>query len=136
MTADARVIGNLTRDIDVRQAGSTTVAKFSLAVNSKRGETEEVSYFDVVAFGDLAMNAAETLRKGDWVMVIGRLKQDRWEDKETKQVRSKVKILADDVAPGLRFARAQVQRTERAERSNGHTGGGERSTSYEDEEQF
>lgn len=111
--ADAKVVGNLTRDIETRHAGSTLVAEFSVAVNSKRGEVEEVSFFDVVAFGDLATNVSESLHKGDRVVVVGRLKQERWEDKETGQSRSRVKIIADDVAAGLRFAQASLQRTER-----------------------
>lgn len=131
--ADAKVIGNLTRDIEVRQAGSTTVAEFSVAVNSKRGEVEEVSYFDVVAFGDLATNVSESLHKGDRVVVVGRLRQERWEDKETGQNRSKVKIIADDVAPGLRFARAGVQRNERSNGYGEAPTSASRSRAYEEE---
>lgn len=128
--ADAKVVGNLTRDVEPRHTGSTTVAEVSVAVNSRRGEVEEVSFFDVVLFGDLATNAAESLHKGDRVVVVGRLKQERWEDKEG-QSRTKVKIIADDIAPGLRFARAAVQRTERTNGS--HAPAPQGTASYEEE---
>jgi single-strand DNA-binding protein len=93
--------GNLVRDPEVRdlEAGKT-VCKLSVASNSyykKDDEThQEVSYFDVDAWGTLAKNCAQYLEKGRGVRVIGRLKQDRWHDADGKG-RSRVKIIAKHV---------------------------------------
>jgi single-strand DNA-binding protein len=46
------------------------------------------------------------------VVVTGRLEQRSWETEEGEH-RSKVEITADEIGPSLRFATADVQRTER-----------------------
>lgn len=95
------VVGNLTRDPEVRQLDSgTSVAEIGIAVNSrqKRGEewVDEVDYFDVTVWGRQAENVGEYLHKGSKVLISGRLKQDRWEN-EASEKRSKVKIIAREV---------------------------------------
>lgn len=73
---------------------------FPLAVSSmsyKNGEkSEEVSYFDVVAFGKLAEICGSYLRKGTKVILSGKLKQSRWKTREGK-TQSRVKIIAQEV---------------------------------------
>jgi single-strand DNA-binding protein len=94
------IIGNITRDIEVRflQSGAA-VADASIAVNDrvKRGAdwVDEVSYFDLTLFGKTAEVACEYARKGTKVAIEGRLKQDRWQDKDSGANRSKVKIVVD-----------------------------------------
>jgi single-strand DNA-binding protein len=65
-----------------------------------------------VCWRDLAENVALSLSKGMRVVVTGRLEQRSWETEEGEH-RSKVEITADEVGPSLRFATADVQRTER-----------------------
>ena len=85
--------GRLTRDADVRFSNSgTAICKFSIASN---GYKEEVSYFNVVAFGKLAENLGKYLTKGKAVTVDGKLKQDRWEKDGVK--RSSVNIIAENI---------------------------------------
>ena len=118
------VIGNVTRDPDLRhtQAG-TAVVKFGLAWNRRRQDQEdEVSFFDVTCFRQLAENVAESISKGSRVVVFGNVVQDRWENKEGEK-RSKVAILADDVAPSLKWATAVVDKTGNG-RSQGRGGPG------------
>lgn len=97
------VLGNLTRDPELKYTSSGMAnVNFSIAVNEKwkdkSGELkEEVSFFPVVAWGKLAENIAQYIKKGRQVIVKGKLKQDRWEDKETQEKRNMVKIIADDV---------------------------------------
>lgn len=105
--------GNVTRDPEIRVTpGSlTSVAKFGIAVNkSKRmpdGSFEETPhYFDVTVFGSLADNVTESISKGARVTVFGELEYSTWDDKETGDKRSKVAILAEDVAVSLRWATA------------------------------
>ena len=73
---------------------------------------ESTSFFDIVCWRDLAENVALSLTKGMRVVVTGRLEQRSWETDEGEH-RSKVEITADEIGPSLRFATADVHRTER-----------------------
>ncbi len=115
------VTGNATREPELRFTPSgQAVANFGLAVNRrwqnrKTQEWEEaVSFFDVTVWSQLAENAAETVAKGTRVTVTGRLDQRSWETQDGDK-RSKVEIVADDVAVSLRWATAEINRNERAE---------------------
>jgi len=119
------LIGNLTRDPELRFTPSgAPVASFGLAVNRRwqnrqTNEWEEqVSFFDVVCWRELAENVAESLTKGTRVMVSGRLDQRSWETQDGEK-RSKVEVVADEVAPSLRWATAQVTRNERRDGGGG-----------------
>ena len=119
------IVGNVTRDPELRFTPSgAAVATFGLAWNQRsqnaRGETEEkVSFFDVTCWRQLAENVAESLSKGSRVVVYGRLEQRSWETND-KERRSKVEIIADDVAPSLKWATAELTRND----FKGDTGGG------------
>ena len=93
------VMGNLTREPELRQAGASQVCELSLALNrvwTKDGQKqEEVSYIDVICWGKTAEIAERFLTKGAPVLIDGRLQQDRWDDKESGQKRSKVKIVCE-----------------------------------------
>ena len=96
------LVGNLTRDPEVRYTtGGTAVCDISLAVNAQwtdkrtNERKEEVSFIDVTLWGRTAEIAGEYLAKGRPVLIEGRLQQDRWDDKETGQKRSKLKVVAD-----------------------------------------
>lgn len=90
------ISGNLTRDIEIRQTQSgTSVASFSIACNRKYNDKEEVSYFNVTVWGKLAEICGKFIGKGSSVIIVGRIKQDRWEqDGVNKQ---SVKIEASEV---------------------------------------
>lgn len=114
------LVGNVTRDPELRFTPSGTASvSFGLAVNRKwqnrntQEWEEEVSFFDVTAFASLAENAAESVGKGDRVVVNGRLRQNTWEDKNTGDKRSKIEVVADEIAPSLRWASASVTKNER-----------------------
>lgn len=117
--------GNLTRDPELRFTPSgAAVANFGLAVNRRwRNQQtnewdEQVSFFDVVCWRELAENVAESLTKGSRVMVSGRLDQRSWETQDGDK-RSKVEVVADEVGPSLRWATAQVTRNERRDGGGG-----------------
>jgi single-strand DNA-binding protein len=107
------VVGNVTRDPEMRFAQSgMAIAQFGVAWNRRRQDQEdEVSFFDVTCFRQLAENVAESLKKGARVVVYGTLQQRSWETDQGDR-RSKVEILADDVAPSLRWATAEVTKNE------------------------
>ena len=110
-----QVVGNVTRDPELRYTASgIPVAEFGVAWNTKdKAGNESVSFFDVTCWRDLAEHVAESLRKGHRVIVHGRLDQNTWETKEGDK-RSKVRVMAEDVAPSLRWATATVERVQRA----------------------
>jgi single-strand DNA-binding protein len=93
--------GNLTRDPELRYTPKgTAVAKIGLAVNrtwtTESGEKkEEVSFIEVEAWGRQAEVIAQYMKKGRPLLVEGRLKQDTWEDKNTKQKQSKLKVVLE-----------------------------------------
>ena len=93
--------GNLVRDPELSYtAKGTAVCKFSLATDRFYKQEDEfqkeVSYFDVTTWAKLAEACQAQLKKGRGVRVIGRLKQDRWQNPEGDN-RSKVHIVAEHV---------------------------------------
>jgi len=122
------VVGNVTRDPELKFLNSGQAAlKLSIAVNRRwqNRQTQEweerVSYFEVVGYGAMAENAANSLTKGARVIVSGRLEQRSWET-ENGDKRSIVEINADEIGPSLKWATAVVTRTPRAEGSNFSSG--------------
>ena len=107
------VVGNVTRDPELRftQSGMA-VANFGVAWNKRKQDGEdEVSFFDVSCFRQLAENVAESISKGSRVVIYGTLSQRSWENQEGER-RSKVEIIADEVAPSLRWASVEITRNE------------------------
>jgi single-strand DNA-binding protein len=96
------LVGNLTRDPELRYTPKgTAVARITLAVNrtftsGEGGEKkEEVSFVDVDVWGRQAEVISQYMKKGRPLLVEGRLKQDTWEDKNTKQKQSKLKVVLE-----------------------------------------
>jgi single-strand DNA-binding protein len=95
------IAGNLTRDPELRYTPKgSAVAKIGMAVNrtwkNEAGESkEEVSFIDIEAWGRQAEVIAQYMRKGRPLLVEGRLKQDTWEDKNTHQKQSKLKVVLE-----------------------------------------
>ena len=114
------VVGNLTKDPDLRYTqGGVAVASLSVAVNRRmrNKDTNEWEdrldgYFDINVWRDHAENVAESLKKGDRVLVMGRLIKRSWEDKDGN-TRWQTEIEADEICPSLRWARAKVERVGR-----------------------
>lgn len=96
------LIGNLTRDPETRQAGSTTVCTLRLAVNDRvkdqsSGEWgDRPNYFDVDVFGSQGELCGKYLAKGRQVAVEGKLRWREWETQDG-QKRSAVSVVADNV---------------------------------------
>src|ERR671926_1464795 len=97
------VVGNITRDPEMRFTPSgVSKVTFGVAVNrSWRNQQtqeweEQTSFFNVVAWRQLAENVSASLTKGSRVVVSGRLEQRSWET-ESGEKRSVVEVVADDV---------------------------------------
>jgi single-strand DNA-binding protein len=95
------LLGNLTRDPEVRYTPKgSAVAEVGLAVNrvytTEGGEKrEEVTFVDVTLWGRTAEIAGEYLKKGRPVLIEGRLQLDTWDDKQSGQKRSKLKVVGE-----------------------------------------
>lgn len=118
MSSNVTIVGNVVRAPELRFTPSGQAnCRFGVAVNRRwqnkqTNEWEEqVSFFDVTCWRELAENVSESLTKGSRVIVTGRLEQRTWEQDGNK--RSAVEIIADEVAPSLRWATAQVAKVER-----------------------
>lgn len=124
------VVGNLTRDPELRftQSGQAR-AILGIAVNRRwqnrgSGEWEEqVSFFNVVCWGEMAENVSESLSRGSRAVVTGRLDQRSWDTPEGDK-RSVVEISAEEIGPSLRWATAEVRKTERTGGQQGSQGQG------------
>ena len=98
------LMGNLTRDPQVKYIPSgTAVAELGLAVNrtwydkGASQKKEEVTFVDVTVWGRQAEIAGEYLAKGRSVLIEGRLQMDTWQDKESGQNRSKLKVVCENL---------------------------------------
>ena len=97
------LIGNLTRDPELRVTPKgTAICQFGLAVNrqfkDESGATrDETTFVDIEAWGKQGELVSKYLTKGSPAMVEGRLKLDQWEDKQSGQKRSKLKVVLDNV---------------------------------------
>lgn len=98
------LMGNLTRDPEVRYTPSgTAVSEVGLAVNrtwfdkQTNQKKEEVTFVDVTLWGRQAEVAGEYLGKGRGVLIEGRLQLDQWDDKETGQKRSKLRVVGESM---------------------------------------
>jgi len=116
LPAKVSKIGTLGSDPVLRFAANGTAwASWRLAVERPKepgnwaGE-RITEWFEVIAFRSLAENAAESLHKGDRVLVIGKPELRDWTDQEGNPRQSKA-ILANALGPDLRFATASVTRT-------------------------
>ena len=98
------LMGNLTRDIELRHtSGNTAVAKIGIAVNRKyrvgEGENremrEEVTFVECEAWGRTAETMSQYLHKGKPVFIEGRLKLDQWQDKDGNN-RSKLLVVVEN----------------------------------------
>ena len=115
------VEGNLTKDPQLAKTpAGTMVCNFSIASNryykQDKEQRHEVSYFGVEAWAKVAERCNEYLNKGRGVRVVGRLKQDRWND-EDGQRHDRIKIVAEHVEFKPRAAAGTGEESKEAEPS-------------------
>lgn len=97
------LLGNCTRDPEVKYTPKgTAVTDLGLAINryytTEGGEKrEETTFVDVTFWGRPAEIAGEYIKKGRPVMIEGRLQLDTWDDKQTGQKRSRLKVVGENL---------------------------------------
>src|SRR5438045_4760327 len=96
------LIGNITRDPEIKYIPKgTAVTDLGLAVNRRYNieggeKREETAFIEITFWGRQAEVASEYLKKGSTVYVEGRLQMDTWEDKQTGQKRSRLRVVAEN----------------------------------------
>lgn len=94
------LLGNLTRDPELRYTnGGIAVCELGIAVNRRSNDPnkEEVCFVDIVVWDKQAENSGRFLQKGASVLIEGRLQLDQWQDRETGQKRSRLRVVAERV---------------------------------------
>lgn len=84
------LLGRLTRDIELRQAGETSVANFSLAVNRtfKRDGEPDADFFNCVVFGKRAETLAQYVHKGNQLAIEGHVQIGQYTNKDGVNVKT------------------------------------------------
>lgn len=124
------VIGNLANDPQIRYTNDgTPVTSVAVAVNRRSfnratNEWEEQldGFFDGTVWRDHAVNVAGSLKKGDRVIMMGRLVKRSYTDRDGNE-RWAVDVQIDEIAPSLRWAQCQVTRTSGGQGGGGYGGG-------------
>lgn len=102
----AFLFGNLTRDPEQKSLpNGTAVTNFSLATNrvykdANGAKQEQVEYHNIVVFGRQAETSGQYLKKGQGVMIEGRITTRSWDDKTTGEKKYRTEIIADAVQFG------------------------------------
>lgn len=100
------LIGNLTRDPELKSLPTgNKVTSFGIATNrvwkdANGAKQESVEFHNVVVFGRQAETSAQYLKKGQQVMVEGRIQTRSWDDKTTNEKKYRTEIVAESVQFG------------------------------------
>jgi len=121
MSDHITLVGNIVGDPEERTTrGGDAIAAFRLAVSERRFDRERsqwvdghTSYYAISVFGDLGKNTLASVRKGERVVVTGRLRLREWEN-ETKRGVS-ADVTADAIGHDLRWGVTRFERTPRGD---------------------
>ncbi len=118
MNSFITVAGNITRDPEIRfSENGKPIVRFGLAETYRdKNKNERTSFYDVTVFGTSATNTADSLQKGQRVIVAGR-QEVRTFDRNDGTKGSVTEIVADEIGASLRFNTVTVNRTERTSAS-------------------
>lgn len=116
MAANAITLsGNVVKDPELAATPTgTLVLSFRIAVDGAGNNGGEGGFFTCVAWRALAENLAETLKKGQRVIVTGKLQHRSWEDDAGKK-RSTIELVVEDAGPSMMWATAAVTKRSRSE---------------------
>lgn len=123
MSAPITLVGRLVADPEITFGQSGIAILKARVVTSGRKKTDngwedvDTTFWQVTAFRQLAENIADSLSKGDEVIVIGKIKQRQYETAEGEK-RSITEITADAFGPNLRTSSAKINKVQRIEATN------------------
>lgn len=117
MSATITIVGNLTAMPELKQTNSgKSVVNFSLASTPRKpdGSDGNTNFYNVTAWEYLADNFAASFKTGDRLIVVGRVTQDKWTDKESEKVMSRLVVTADEIGGTCRFHTVEMNKIQRA----------------------
>ena len=104
----ATIVGNLTRDPELKSMpNGNKVTSFSVATNevykdASGAKVEKVEYHNIVVFGRIAETSAQYLKKGQSVLIEGKIQTRSWDDKTTGEKKYRTEIVAHNVQFGYK----------------------------------
>ena len=115
MSVPVTIVGNLTADVELKfTPQGKAVAKFSVAT-AERFKTPEgvwdsknTTFWNIIVWDKQAENVADTIGKGDEVILQGKAYTTSWEDKTTGEKRSRIEVTATKVAVSLNRVSAKL----------------------------
>jgi single-strand DNA-binding protein len=118
MSSNSTLVGKVGRDPELRYSNSgVATCRFSVAVNrrKKAGDEwiEKTTWYDVTTFSDLAENCAESLSKGDEIIVEGYVEEPRTFEKKDGTTGVSLPFVANNLGVSLRWGMAKSVRGER-----------------------
>jgi single-strand DNA-binding protein len=115
MSVPVTIVGNLTADVELKfTPQGKAVAKFSVATaerfKNEKGEwdSKNTTFWNIIVWDKQAENVADTIGKGDEVIVFGKAYTTSWEDKTTGEKRSRMEVTATKVAVSLNRVSAKL----------------------------
>ena len=115
MSVPVTIVGNLTADVELKfTPQGKAVSKFSVATSERfkneKGEwdSKNLTYWNVIVWDKQAENVADTIGKGDEVIIFGKAYTTSWEDKNTGEKRSRIEVTATKVAVCLNRVSAKL----------------------------
>lgn len=113
--------GNLADDPQLTYIPSGAAVVELVVIENQPTKNEDGSWedgvpnrFEVKAWRGLAENVAASIAKGTNVTITGRIKTEKWTDKDSGENRSKQIVVADDIAVSLKYQTATVSKAARA----------------------
>jgi single-strand DNA-binding protein len=117
MSVPVTIVGNLTADVELKfTPQGKAVAKFSVATaerfknDKNEWDSKNTTFWNIIVWDKQAENVADTIGKGDEVIVFGKAYTTSWEDKTTGEKRSRMEVTATKVAVSLARAVAKIDR--------------------------
>jgi single-strand DNA-binding protein len=113
--------GNIAADLEATYTTSgKQVVRFPVLVNRRRKDPHTGEWTDAeptrhncTAFGTLGEHIADSLTKGDRILIVGTVTTDTWTDKDTGDKRTMPRVLVDAAGPSLRWATTTVRKAQR-----------------------
>ena len=116
------VHGTVGKDPDLRYSASgTAVLTFAIADNYGKDDKKKTTWWDIIVFGKLAENVANTISKGTSVLITGRLEQEEYTKKDGTKGTAR-KLIADEVGASCRWNAWVVDQTEKVVAQSGFIG--------------
>jgi single-strand DNA-binding protein len=117
MSVPVTIVGNLTADVELKfTPQGKAVSKFSVATAERfktpegNWDSKNTTFWNIIVWDKQAENVADTIGKGDEVIIFGKAYTTSWEDKNTGEKRSRIEVTATKVAVSLSRATAKVER--------------------------